>query len=128
MTCSKNRSRMRRRGRVATVLAISGLALSATGFACRDQGPGPDSVRTRWLVAQAGNGTPRPVIVGNTIFFATGDGQVVARDVATGTPRWTASVGPTPATAATLVASAGAVVVSVLFETIGLDAATGRRL
>ncbi len=85
-------------------------------------------MRERWHQAQAGYGQARPAVAGGVVYFTTGDGQVVARDVATGAPRWAAEVAGGPVEGANVVARGGVVAVAVVGYTVGLDAATGRAL
>jgi len=65
-------------------------------------------------------------VLGDLVYFGTGDGQVIARDVATGAPRWAAKVTNDAVEGANLVARAGVVVAPLILSTVGLDAATGR--
>jgi outer membrane protein assembly factor BamB len=53
---------------------------------------------------------------------------VIARDLATGAPRWTARVGLERVEGANILSRGGVVVASVVRHTVGLDAATGREL
>jgi outer membrane protein assembly factor BamB len=64
------------------------------------------------------------------VYFGTGDGQVIARDVGTGAQRWAAKAGAAGqrVDGANVVVRAGVVAVSVVGHTVGLDAATGREL
>jgi outer membrane protein assembly factor BamB len=65
-------------------------------------------------------------VLGDLVYFGTGDGQVIARDAATGAPRWAAKVTNDAVEGANLVARAGVVVAPLILSTVGLDAATGR--
>jgi outer membrane protein assembly factor BamB len=67
-------------------------------------------------------------VAGELVYFGTGDGQVIARDVRTGAPRWAAKVTNDAVDGANLVARAGVVVAPIVLSTVGLDAATGREL
>jgi outer membrane protein assembly factor BamB len=85
-------------------------------------------VRERWHQAQPGYGWARPAVAGGLAYFGTGDGRVIARDVATGAARWAAQVGAERVEGANFVVRGGVVMVSVVWHTVGLDAATGREL
>jgi outer membrane protein assembly factor BamB len=102
----------------------------AAAIACNSPSPGPEGsgVRERWYQAQPGWGWARPAVFGSTVYFGTGDGQVIARDVNTGAPRWSARVGTQPIHGANLIARSGVVIAPVVSYTVGLDALTGREL
>ncbi len=127
---------MRRGGAAACCRAVLRAAVPVAGLVaagaegCADAptaGAG-GRVRERWHQAQAGYGQARPAVAGGVVYFTTGDGQVVARDVATGAPRWAAEVAGGPVEGANVVARGGVVAVAVVGYTVGLDAATGRAL
>ncbi|MDQ3515883.1 MAG: PQQ-like beta-propeller repeat protein [Gemmatimonadota bacterium] len=59
------------------------------------------------------------------MYFGTGDGRVIAREVNTGLTRWTTTAGNTRVEGYRLLARSGVVVVPISFETVGLDAQTG---
>ena len=85
-------------------------------------------MRERWYQMQPGDAAARPVVVGDLVYFGTGDGQVIAREVATGRARWSRRVATQRIEGGNLVARAGVVVVAVVHHTVGLDATTGREL
>lgn len=121
----------RRRMKAFVRLALLSVAtITPVGFAasCSDPTATYDSVRTRWLVPQAGYASPRPLVIGSRVFVATGDDRVVARNVGTGAIEWSTSVGPGRASGTELVAGNGTLVVSIVQRTFGLDIATGRQL
>jgi serine/threonine-protein kinase len=91
-------------------------------------GAAQGGVRERWHQAQPGHSWARPTVAGDQVYFGTGDGQVIARDAATGAPRWAARVGLERVEGANVVVRGGVVVVSVVRHTVALDAATGREL
>jgi outer membrane protein assembly factor BamB len=62
------------------------------------------------------------------VYFGTGDGQIFARNVATGIPRWAAKVGPDGVNGAHILVRSGVVVAPVLNYTVGLNATTGELL
>jgi serine/threonine-protein kinase len=99
-------------------------------LACRGEptAGGANRVRERWHQAQPGHSWARPAVAGDVVYFGAGDGQVIARDAATGAPRWAARVGLERVGGANVVVRGGVVVVSVVRHTVGLDAATGREL
>jgi outer membrane protein assembly factor BamB len=106
------------------------LAALTLGAACSQEPTGgiASTVRERWYQTQPGYGKARPAILGNLAYFGTGDGQVIARDVNTGTARWSARVATRAIEGYNIVARSGVVVVPVVFYTVGLDANTGREL
>lgn len=97
---------------------------------CDGSATGPEglAVRERWYQLQPGHSWARPAVLGNSVYFGTGDGHVVARDARTGTVRWSTSVGTQQINGANLIARSGVVVAPVVAHTVGLDAATGREL
>ena len=117
---------------LCTLLFLSG-AFSVAG--CSELFDPPEDsegdtlrLRTLWFQPQAGYARPQPAVSADLVFTATGSGQVIARDLATGAPRWTARVGSGSLEGSNLVASGGVVVAPVVYHTVGLDAATGREL
>jgi outer membrane protein assembly factor BamB len=114
----------------ATRLALCLLAYGPLALAGCDRVTGPsDGVRERWYVAQVGHAYARPVIGDGVVYFGTGDGQIVARDRATGAARWVTTIAPGQEIGgANLVLRAGVVVAPVAYDVVGLDAATGRKL
>ena len=99
-------------------------------LACRGEptAGGANRVRERWHQAQPGHSWARPAVAGDVVYFGAGDGQVIARDAATGAPRWAARVGLERVDGANIVVRGGVAAVSVVRHTVGLDAATGREL
>ncbi|HEY0038480.1 MAG TPA: PQQ-binding-like beta-propeller repeat protein, partial [Longimicrobium sp.] len=118
--------------RLQTLLVL--LASAAGPAACEavnspgDGEPAPLKLRTEWYTPQAGNARPMPAAAGSMVYTATGNGEVIARDLATGAPRWTARVGQTRLEGSNLLVRSGVVVAPVVYHTVGLDAATGREL
>jgi len=101
-------------------------AVSAFALGCQHDPTGiGDRVRERWYQTQPGWSWARPAILGDVVYFGTGDGQVIARDVNTGIPRWASQVGTQPINGANLIARNGVVVAPVVFHTAGVDAQTG---
>jgi outer membrane protein assembly factor BamB len=97
--------------------------------------PGQGGVRERWFQSQTkGFPHPRPVVSGSNVYFASGGGLVIARDLTNGKVQWATPIGSTPNSASTdirgsnFVLSNGVIVTAVQFHTTGLDAATGREL
>lgn len=108
------------------LFALSSALLAAS---CHEPtGTGEGHVRERWYHVQTGGADPRPVVVGGLVYFGTGDGYVVARDVATGEARWRTRVATQRLWGQNFVARAGVVAVPVMHYTVGLDATTGREL
>ena len=85
-------------------------------------------VREQWYQAQPGDARAQPAVAGGLVYFGTGDGQVIARDVGTGSPRWAAKVGGDRVEGANILARGGVVAVSMVRHTVALDAVTGREL
>jgi outer membrane protein assembly factor BamB len=107
------------------------VVLSLAASAC-ERLAGPDDrgggLRARWHRSQAGTEVrARPAVLGDLVYFGTGDGYVVAREWATGARRWGAAVSRgTAVQGANLVARAGVVVAPLVRRVVALDAATGR--
>jgi outer membrane protein assembly factor BamB len=81
-----------------------------------------------WYVEQPGYSYAQPAVVGDTVYAATGDGQVIARDVNTRTVLWSKQLASGRIWGSNIIVAGGAVVVPVLFETHGLDAHSGELL
>jgi outer membrane protein assembly factor BamB len=62
------------------------------------------------------------------VYFGTGDGQVIARDINSGAQLWAAKVSQEAIEGANLVVRTNVVVAASVFHTTGLDAQTGRQL
>lgn len=98
-------------------------------WSCGDAtGTATPGVRGRWYQPQSGWARARPAVVGNTVYFGDGYGEVIARDVASGERKWTARVGQDPVNGANILVRAGVVVAPLQIYTVGLDAASGREL
>lgn len=102
----------------------------AAALACNGSATGPEGggVRERWFQTQPGWSWARPAVAGNIVYFGTGDGQIIARDVNTGRPVWAAKVATQQVNGANLLVRNGVVIAPVVSYTVGLDAATGREL
>jgi outer membrane protein assembly factor BamB len=92
-------------------------------------------LRTVWVKEEIGSVSSwsRPVVVGDVVVFATGDQRLVARDLATGTRKWSTRVTAVDGNVGeisgrNLVASNGVVVAAVANNTVGVEVATGREL
>jgi outer membrane protein assembly factor BamB len=110
-------------------LLVPVLACVTLAASCREStGPADPTLRERWRVAQPGYGYARPAVVGDVVYFGTGDGQVIARNVATGTARWATKIGVELVGGWNLVARGGVIVASITGSTSGVDGATGREL
>ncbi|HJP85744.1 MAG TPA: PQQ-binding-like beta-propeller repeat protein [Gemmatimonadaceae bacterium] len=97
--------------------------------------PGEAHVRERWFIPQSkGFPNPRPVVSGATVFFASGSGYVIARDVETGDPKWSTQIGTSVYSVSSeifgenFILRGGILVTAVQFHTSALDASTGREL
>lgn len=99
------------------------------GGSCRESsGTGGNGVTERWYQTQPGYSNARPAVMGSSVYFGTGDGQIIARDVTSGGTKWTTRVANGAVQGANLVARGDVVVAPVLSYTVGLDASTGREL
>jgi outer membrane protein assembly factor BamB len=111
------------------LLCMAGLLLGGGCRAAGDPGNGqPLRLRTVWYQAQSGHPRVQPVADTERVYTGTGSGQVIARDLATGAPRWAATVGRGGVEGGNLLVRSGVVVAPVLYHTTGVDAATGREL
>lgn len=110
--------------RIAACIAALSLA------ACRSDptAAGPGGVRECWYQPQTGTPRARPAVSGNTVYFGTGAGEIIARDVATGARRWTAKVGVDRVDGAAIVLQGGVLVAPLVRSTAGLDAGSGKLL
>ncbi len=91
-------------------------------------GPNDTGLRERWYQAEPGYGRSRPAINGTMVYFGTGDGQIIARDVNSGAQLWAAKISQEAIEGANLLVRANVVVAASVFHTTGLDAQTGREL
>jgi len=127
------RSLLNRPTRIARLFVLITLL---SGSACNDPvEPGKGQVHERWFKPQA-EGFPRsrPVVSGNSVYFADGGGSVIARDLSTGDVLWSTSVGSSPHTISdkiggeNFVLAAGVIVAAAQFHVSGLDAENGTEL
>lgn len=102
------------------LLGLAGSCNNSTG-----PGRGGGELRTRWYERQSGESNARPAVSGSTVYFGTGIGQVIARDVNTGAVRWSTFTGAGDIDGAKLVVRSGVVVAPAINSTVGLDAETG---
>ena len=111
-------------------MAVLLAAALEIALACRGGEPTASAggLRERWHQAQPGYSWARPAVVGDIVYFGTGDGQVIARDRATGAARWATTVDGGMVEGANVAAHSTVVTVSLVRSTVGLDAATGREL
>ena len=110
--------------------SIAGFAALPVGLSsCRDStGPGFGGFHERWDQSQSGYAWARPAVSGNVVYFGDGLGDVIARDIRTGSQVWIARAGDGPINGANILVRAGVVVAPVQTSTAGLDAVTGRGL
>jgi outer membrane protein assembly factor BamB len=85
-------------------------------------------VRELWYQAQPGSSRSRPAISGGVVFFGTGDGQIIARDAASGAALWSTKVSQDGIEGANILARKNVVIAASIFHVVGLDARTGREL
>lgn len=99
----------------------------AVALSCKVPSAGEEGLRLqeRWFQTQPRYANAQPVSVGDLVVSAAGDGQLIARDVATGAMRWTSATGPSAVEGANLVAAGGVIVAPVVVHTVGVDARTG---
>jgi outer membrane protein assembly factor BamB len=101
------------------------LASMLLGNSCRESTSGDRGVTERWYQPQPSYSNARPAVLASTVFFGTGDGRIIARDVNTGAAKWDVKVGSTAIEGANLIVSNGAVIAPVQTYTVALDAVTG---
>jgi len=105
------------------------VALTVCLASCGDStGPSSGGFHQRWYQSQSGYAWARPAVSGNVVYFGDGLGDVIARDVRTGSQIWIARAGQGPIYGANILVRAGVVVAPVETHTVGLDAVTGRGL
>lgn len=107
------------------VMTVSIALIGACDFAT---GPKNRGLHERWYQPQTGWAWASPAVSGNVVYFATGAGEVIARDVSSGNQRWIAHVSQQSVDGANLLVRSGVVVAPSVFETVGLDAETSRGL
>lgn len=113
--------------RCASIAGFATLAVSL--WSCRDStGPGFGGFHERWYQSQSGYALARPAVSGNVVYFGDGLGDVIARDIRTGSQVWIARAGDGPIDGANILVRAGVVVAPVQTSTAALDALTGRGL
>src|SRR4051812_45354809 len=99
-------------------------------IACANPTAKQDTIHDIWFVGEA-NGIvrSRPVLVGNSVFFATADGAIVARDIATGAQTWRRAPFATRFVAGADLLTAGTAIIAVgEREVVGLDVGNGNVL
>jgi outer membrane protein assembly factor BamB len=113
-----------RRASIAVFAAIAVILWS-----CRDStGPGSGGVHERWYQSQSGYAWARPAASDNVVYFGDGLGDLIARDVRTGSQIWIARAGQEAVNGANILVRSGVVVAPLYTNTVGLDAVTGRQL
>ena len=128
-----NSYELKRTTAVAALLAVAGVTLAS---ACDEPTrPGEGKVRERWFQAQTfGYPSPAPLVDGSIVYFASGGGSVIARDLETGASKWTTSIGQSiyalspEIGGANFVLRNGVLVTAVAFHTSALDITTGREI
>lgn len=126
-------SELKRPAARLTLIAVASLTL---GSGCEEPTrPGEGKVRGRWFQSQSfGYPNPTPLVAGASVYFASGGGYVIARDVETGAAKWTTSIGQSihalspEIGGANFVLRKGVLVTAVVFHTSALDIATGREI
>ena len=126
-------SELKRPAARLTLIAVASLTL---GSGCEEPTrPGEGRVRERWFQSQSfGYPNPTPLVAGSSVYFASGGGYVIARDVETGAAKWTTSIGQSihalspEIGGANFVLRRGVLVTAVVFHTSALDIATGREI
>lgn len=110
---------------VSRISFVATAVAAAVGCQQNPTAAGGDGLRQRWYQSQAGYGQSRPAINNGSVIFATGDGQIIARDPAKGNVRWGTKVAFEQVSGYNLLARGGVVVAPIAYETVGLDAADG---
>jgi len=129
----RNHYYLKRPAALLTLLAIAGISV---GSACNEPTrPGEGRVRERWLKAQIfGYPYPAPLVDGSVVYFASGGGSVIARDLETGAAKWTTSIGHSiyalspEIGGANFVLRNGVLVTGVAYHTSALDITSGREI
>jgi outer membrane protein assembly factor BamB len=79
-----------------------------------------------WFMPQPGDTRSRPTVQGSVVFFASGDGAIVARTVATGSEIWKTTIyQPTEVQGAELIATQDLVIAEGLYEVAALNIQDG---
>jgi outer membrane protein assembly factor BamB len=119
-----------------TLITPLAIFVATAGLGCNDPvRPGEGRLRERWFEHQT-SGFPKaaPLVNGSTVYFASGTGSVIARDIETGAARWYASIGQSEYSVSAeisgenFILGKGVLVAAVQFHTSGLDTATGREI
>jgi outer membrane protein assembly factor BamB len=118
------------------LLAMLAIASVTLGSACNDPTrPGEGKVKERWFQSQSvGFPYPAPLVSEPTVYFASGGGLVIARDLETGTATWTTSIGQSIHTAANEIGGQnfllrnGVLITAVRYHVSGLDAVSGAKV
>jgi outer membrane protein assembly factor BamB len=92
---------------------------------CSESTSGDRGVTEKWYQSQPSYSSARPAVLGSTVFFGTGDGRVIAREVNTGAAKWDVKVGNTAIEGANIIVANGTVIAPVQTYTVALDAVTG---
>ncbi len=103
--------------------------IAAVLGSCSDSSTAPTGgVRERWYQTQPGYGRARPAVNGEAVFFGTGDGQVIARDINSGAALWAAKVSSEGIKGANLIVRSNVLIAPSVFETVAVDARSGQEL
>lgn len=112
-------------GRIAGAVACTMVAIGVVSCRVDPTAAGGGGLRQRWYQSQAGYGQSRPAISNTSVIFATGDGQVIARDPARGNVQWGTKIASEQVSGYNLLTRSGVVIAPVAYETVGLGAANG---
>ena len=104
------------------------VTIAITAACDSSTGPNTGKLRERWYQQQTGWAWARPATNGSVVYFATGGGEVIARNIGTGTQKWIAHVSQQSVDGANLLVRSGVVVAPSVLETVGLNAETSRQL
>src|SRR5438105_1619314 len=116
------------------VLTTTSLLGAMLGLACGQDPtpPGEGGVKELWFQTQTmGYPNPAPLASGSSVYFASGGGSLIARDIETGAQEWDSSIGKSPFSALVeiqgenFILRNNVLVASVEFHVTGLDAHTG---
>ena len=83
-----------------------------------------ERLHDRWYVAQQDESFSRPAIIGDVVYFGTGDGHIVARRMSNGSAIWSTNVG-VALLGERLIAKSGVIVGSMLQNSVAVNAIDG---
>lgn len=121
-------SRASLRAKSALIVVVLLPLVLGSGSSCHEVTGATADIHERWYQPQSGWSYARPGILGDVVFFGTGDGRIIARRQATGAPVWNSKIAAEMIGGANMVVRNGTLVVPVVHETVALDVADGHEL